>query len=32
MSAKVIWIIVASVAIVAGMFVCGKMTDKKDGE
>ncbi len=32
MSAKVIWIIVASLAVVAVMFVCGKMADKNDAE
>jgi hypothetical protein len=30
MSAKVIWIIVASVVIVIGMFIAGKLADKKD--
>ena len=29
MSAKVIWIVVASLAVVVVMFVCGKMADKK---
>lgn len=32
MSAKVIWIVIASVAIVVGMFVCGRIADKNDGE
>ena len=32
MSAKVIWIVAASLAVVVVMFICGKMADKKDGK
>ena len=32
MSAKVIWIVVASLVIVVGMFIAGKLADKDDDE